>query len=124
MASLMELFISITGDSSSYKKAMSDAGDITNAFSDVFSKLESKLGATAVFTAISTAIIESSKKFEDASIKIERATGAAGQSLSGLEDTFTHLYKTSAQSADSISAAMITIAQKTSATGLVLEDLT
>src|SRR5882672_7564701 len=68
--------------------------------------------------------VEVADIFENASIPIERATGAEGEALAGLDESFKTLYSTSSASAAGIATALAQITQRTGATGAELEGLT
>src|SRR4051812_15011998 len=124
MASLMEMFFSITADSSPYKKAMQEAGDATQSFTGIFSSLEQKIAASIGFTAIATGIITAAEEFEKAAFKIQRATGATGAALDSLDASMKKLYANSGQTEQAIAAALSEVTIKTGLQGVALESLT
>ena len=124
MASLWELFVKVSGDNSSYKQSMRESNDVTNQFGQTFDTLDKKLGAALGFGAIGAGALAAANKFEDASVRIQRATGATGDKLDGLEKSFTNVYTQSAASAEKVSNTLALLSTRTQATGKDLEQLT
>jgi hypothetical protein len=121
---LMDLFVQITGDNSNYKKALKESQEATESFAELAEAAGLKIATSLSLVGVGVAAIEAGKEFEEASIKMQRATGATGEALKGMEEQFASLYKTNTQSADAIAGALSLISQKTEATGKDLEDLT
>jgi len=68
--------------------------------------------------------IQVAEIFDNASIQMERATGAEGQALAGLDESFKTLFANSSASAEGIATALTQITVRTGATGAALEELT
>lgn len=81
------------------------------------------IGGFGLFEIGKTAF-EAAEKIEQADARIARATGATGQALENLSQSFQNVYSHSAASAESITAAMTIISQRSGVTGAALEDLT
>ena len=124
MASLLDLFVRITADNSEYKQALKESRETTEDFASLVEAAGGKIATSLSFAGIAAAAVEMATEFEEASVKIQRATGATGESLDGLEESFKNLYAGSSRSAEEISGAMSQVAIRTGLTGAALEDLT
>lgn len=120
--------------------SLKKAGQATQEASGWFDGLASKIpgvnlamGALAAGGAvliadklkdIAAAAIHVGETFEQASVIIQRATGASGESLRGMEESFNNLYRASALGGDEIAKALGKMQQETHAEGAELEALT
>jgi len=84
----------------------------------------SMAGLLSKLMDLGVAAIQTAEMFEDASVQMQRATGATGADLENMNDSLKRLYGTSSQSAEVIAGAMDTIRQRSGATGAELESLT
>lgn len=112
------------------------AGSSTSSLGDKSSGLASKLGelskgmavgGTAVVGAmagIGGALLAVGGKFDDAFDGMAVKTGATGQALEGLQDSFKNVIGNTPADFETVSAAMGTLSQRTGATGKELETLT
>ena len=117
---IQQLMVMVGGDTGGIEGALGTADKTLKEFGLSFTSVIEGLS----FSALIAGAVEAGKTFEEASIKIQRATGATGEALAGMEENFANLYKTNTQSADAIAGAMSLISQKTNAAGKELEDLT
>lgn len=139
---LWELFVQLSADSKPFRAAMKDAEKTNDEFAKsavtatsltdkAFNQLSgniiaygSKLAAGLGLAQIGYSAIEAAEKMEEVDRRIARATGQTGDSLKGLQQSFRNLYVEVPASAESISAALTMISQRTGATGAPLEKLT
>ncbi len=121
---LWELFVQIKGDNSGFKKSVQESGSELTKFGKVADGVGAKLATALGFAGIGTAAFAAAGKFEEASVKIQRATGATGAKLESLEASFTNVYKATAASSEQVSQALALMSTRTGATGKSLEDLT
>jgi TP901 family phage tail tape measure protein len=131
MPSLFDLFVSISGDSSGYKKAMKDSQADTSDFekaavaaTDKISDAFAGLGLKLTAAGIGAFVLGIGKELQEASSMISRETGAIGANLAGLEESFKKLYAGSAQSSEEVAGGLAKIAVETKLTGAELEALT
>lgn len=124
MPSLVDLFVAIKGDNTSYKQALRESREETALFVEAAEAAGVKIATSLSLVGIGIAAIEAGEKFEQAGIMIQRSTGATGDRLEQMEETFKALYVTSAASSENIVAAMTQISQKTGTAGEELESLT
>src|ERR1041385_2097053 len=97
---LLELFVKITGDNSNYKHALKESREQTEAFAEIAEAAGIKIATSLGFVGLAAGAVEMAEKFEKASFAIQRATGATGEKLEGLEKSLSNLYSTSARGAD------------------------
>jgi hypothetical protein len=131
MASLWELFVKVSGDTSNYKQSIKESVSITEQFGATFDTLDAKLSKAVGFLTAGTTFVaaggfalSAALKFEAAGNTIERMTGATGAQLKGLEESMKTVFAGTTQSADVVAEALSKIEVKTGATGTSLNDLT
>jgi TP901 family phage tail tape measure protein len=131
LASLFDLFVSIAGDNSGYKKALRDSQQDTSDFEktvtaasgrigDAFSSLGMKLTGAGILTAF----VDIGNNFQQAEAQISRSTGLVGSDVAGLDTVFRDLYATSARSSEEIVGGLSKLAVETKLSGDALESLT
>jgi Phage-related minor tail protein len=109
-----------------------DSTELTGAFDQTIARGAAwQQGMTAITAAVGAAFagmgagaFAAANKFEEAGVSIQRATGAIGAKLEGLEESFKNVYTQTAKSADQVSAALGLISTRTGQTGKDLEALT
>lgn len=116
---IQSLMVMIGGDTGGLEGALGTADKTLKEFGISFHGIIEGLS----FSALIVGAVEAGEVFEKASIQMQRATGATGVALEGMEENFKHLYAASAQSGEVIAGALAQIAQKTGATGEALEGL-
>ena len=79
--------------------------------------------ASAAVLGIGTAAFEAGETFEDASITIQRATGATGDALDALEESASNLYSSLPVDMQTVASTLDTLTQRTGLTGDALDDL-
>lgn len=113
--------------------ATKEVGDKTATSAEKSSINWKKIGtaaavaATAVATAvvaIGATMIKLAGSFDDAYDSIQVKTGATGEELGKLQDSFKNVFSSIPADGGDVATAMGTIAQKTDATGVTLETLT
>lgn len=124
MAKLFELFVSVIGDNSSFKKAIKNSSDSLSEFEKLAVSAGAKIAGALTFAAIAKGALDSAEKFQEAGFKIQRSTGATGTRLDAINESFKNLYRTSGATADVIGDSIATITRKTGASGKSLESLT
>jgi len=131
MSILSELFVKISGDNSSYKKALKDSQADTAAFeasqeasANRLSAIGGRLLGGIGFGAIGAGALAAASKFDEAFTQIQRSTGATGEKLEGLKASFNEVYKNTSTGSEQVAAAMSNISARTGASGAALEDLT
>src|SRR5579884_238573 len=105
MASLWELFVSVTGDNSGFKRTMQDSGNEAESFATKWEAVDKRLAVSVGFATIAGGAYAAAQKFEDAGVQIQRSTGATGAKLAELEDSFKSVYTQTAKSSDEVSSA-------------------
>src|ERR1035438_4309665 len=90
---LYQLFVRISGDNSSFKQSMQEAGNVAETFGSRFDAVDKKLALMGGLAAISTGAVLAAKKFEDSGVQIQRSTGATGDKLEGLTKAFQDVYR-------------------------------
>ena len=128
---LYQLFVRISGDNSSFKSAMKDSqADLatfettTEASANRIAAIGTKLMGAIGFGALGAGALAAAKKFEDASVQIQRSTGATGDKLDSLEKSFAAVYAQVPKSAEQVTAALTVLSTRTDTTGKSLEALT
>ena len=101
---------------------------VNGAFGQFAGILESALTnplvlASAAVLGIGTAAFEAGETFEDASITIQRATGATGDALDALEESASNLYSSLPVDMQTVASTLDTLTQRTGLTGDALDDL-
>lgn len=76
------------------------------------------------FAGFSISAVAASEKFAQAAAQMQRATGATGDKLKGLEDSFANVYKQTTASSEAVASTLAMLSTRTQATGKDLEDLT
>jgi TP901 family phage tail tape measure protein len=117
---IQDLIVTLGGDTTGIEGALGSAEKLLKEFGLSFAGIIEGFS----FSAVIAATIEAGETFEKASIQMQRATGATGEALDGMEENFKNLYATSAASGEAIAGALSQISQKTGATGDELEALT
>jgi TP901 family phage tail tape measure protein len=131
MASLFDLFVSISGDNSGFKRSIKDsqkdvsdfgtlAENVTGKIGDAFASLGVKMTAAG----IGAFLIKTGTDFQAASNQIQKTTGETGEALASLDTSFKHLYASSARSSEEIAGGLAKLRVETKQTGQALEDLT
>ena len=121
---LYQLFVRISGDNSSFKQSMQEAGNVAETFGSRFDAVDKKLALMGGLAAISTGAVLAAKKFEDSGVQIQRSTGATGDKLEGLTKAFQDVYTQTSKSAEQVSTSLALLSTRTGATGKDLEALT
>lgn len=131
MPSLMDLFVRITGDNTSFKKSVRESGDELNRFGTLTDSMVgrmanagTRLAGALGFGALSAGAIAAGEKFETAFVQIQRSTGATGDKLKGLQNSFVSVYKQTAASSEQVANVLGLLSTRTQATGKDLENLT
>lgn len=117
---IQDLIVTLGGDTTGIEGALGTVNKILKEFGMSFKGMIEGLS----FSALIAATVEAGETFEKTSIQIQRATGASGAALDGMEESFKNLYATSSASSEAIAGALTQISQKTGATGSDLEALT
>ncbi len=86
-------------------------------------KMKTHIGGIS-FAGIEIGALAAAQKFEAAAAQISRATGATGEQLKGLEESFAHVYQKTAASSEQVSQALALISSRTNLAGEALEGLT
>jgi hypothetical protein len=123
---LQELIVKVSTDLTGLKTE-----DATAKFAKMGSDIDSILGgiggkiaASLSIAAVAAEAIHGAEVYEQALLRIQRATGTAGTALDALGESFKNVYSNSAASAEAVTQALTLIYQRTGATGEALEDLT
>src|SRR5690349_11435609 len=97
LASLVVRFLAETDD---IHKGFDDVAKQMDGLGDKALKFGEKFAEGLSFTAITKEAFDAGEQFEDAMSRIERATGAVGEPLQGLEESFAHTFGNVVQGAD------------------------
>lgn len=131
MASLWQLFVSIQGENSGFKKSLKDSQQDLTSFEKTASSVTDKIGNALLAlgpklsaVGIAAFILKTGEAFEQAQAKISRATGETGKTLEGLNENFRHLYAASGKSADEVAEGLSKVRIETKLQGEALESLT
>lgn len=121
---LYELFVKLSADTRGFSGPMKDAQTQMGTFGTAATTLTAKLGTGLGLAAIGAAALSAARKFDEANVQIARSTGATGEKLDSLNQSFTAIYKSTSASSEAVASALSNIATRTGATGKALEDLT
>lgn len=121
---LADLFVRISGDNKELKTALKDSQDSLASFGEAAVAWGGKLAGALGLASLGATAIAAAEDFEQADARIARATGATGEGLKSLQESFRNVYATSAAGADTIVSTMDLIAQRAGAAGPQLEKLT
>ncbi|ARK30766.1 phage tail tape measure protein [Halalkalibacter krulwichiae] len=119
----------ISVDSSSLEKGLANAEKETEKKGSKMGKVLGGLALGAVaslgaaLVGIGTASFNAGQEFQKASGIIRKGTGATGDALSDLEDSFKNVFKEVPQDAEEVATALADLNTRTGETGGVLEDL-
>ena len=107
-------------------KKIQDSHKKTSKFSGMMGKMAVGAvgGLVAAVGAFGVASVNAGKDFEAASNIIRQGTGATGDDLKDLEDSFKNVFKSVPQDAETVATAMADLNTRTGETGEGLEDLT
>jgi len=106
-----------------FSTAMKDVDSQLGNLEERGIKFGEKFAEALSFAEITKSVFEAGEEFENAMVKIERATGAAGEPLQGLEESFAHTFGNVVQGADDVAGGLALLSQRTGATGEDLDKL-
>lgn len=121
---IQQLMVMVGGDTEGFEKALGGADKVLEEFGTSFTKIIGGLSLAVLTAEVIKSTFEISEAFEHATIQMQRATGATGEALEGMEKSFKSIYTSSTASAEAIAGALSQITQKTGAEGDLLEGLT
>jgi hypothetical protein len=121
---LAELFVRIAGDNTDLKKSLDGASGYLNDFGADVMAWGTRLSAGLGLFELAKGAGEAAEALETADATIARATGASGQALDKLTESFRNVYAQSPATAQAITSAMDLIYQRTNTTGTALEGMT
>ncbi len=131
MSTLGDLFITVGAKIDGFKQAMGEVDEHLESTGDKVGKLAGFISGNLAkalgelsFAGVAIAAFHAAESFEEATFKIQQATGATGEALVGMEETMKMVYAESSASAESIAVALSQITRMTGATGEALEALT
>jgi phage-related protein len=123
MASAGTASIDVTGDFSGFTKGVDEAGKGFLGKAGGWGKAAAALIGPALAIGAVVGLAEIGDQFDSAFDKIRVGTGATGDVLNGLQDSFKNVFSQVPASMDTVSEAITGISQRLGLTGKPLEDL-
>ena len=120
LASLIVRFAAETGE---LHAGFDDVAKQMDGLGDRAIKFGEKFAEGLSFVELTKTTFEAGEEFENAMLKIERATGAVGEPLAGLEESFSKTFGNVVQGADDVAGGLALLSQRTGATGEDLDKL-
>jgi len=120
LASLIVRFAAETGE---LHAGFDDVAKQMDGLGDRAIKFGEKFAEGLSFVELTKTTFEAGEEFENAMLKIERATGAVGEPLAGLEESFSKTFGNVVQGADDVAGGLALLSQRTGATGEDLDNL-
>lgn len=126
MATVAELLVKIGADPSNFEKAIKRTEKSLNKMGKKLTGAGEALtkGLTVPIAGLGVAAFASANDLDKAYSQIRAGTGATGEDLEGLKDSFKTVFKDVPQSADEVSQALADLNTRTGQTGPELEALT
>lgn len=126
MAKAGELFVTVGAKITDFEKKMNTVSKKLKTVGDKMKKTGKTLSThlSAPLTAMGGTAIAAADQIDKAYRNIKVGTGATGEALEGLKESFDNVFAEVPDSADAVSNALATVNTLTGATGKTLEDLT
>lgn len=124
MGNLASLIVPLGGDATQLFATLTESQNKVKAWNDSVTSLIKSIAVAAPFAALGKNAFDAAVSVDESFRRIQLSTGAVGERLKGLQESFKNIYKQSPADSEAIVSAMTVISQRSGLTGAALEKLT